>query len=284
MDLTVLLAIFSASVIVGLFGFVFRYKFFKSELDKNIEVETVNRPRTGIRGQNRNAIRRNARNILEPRNDNAIVEDDDDETPVDTTVIDPKLGTKKRAKLEAKAEKKIKREAELKDREDRKKQQEAEEAERKAREDHERRQEQERLAVEKRLAEEKAKREHEEYLKLKETFSIEEEGFEETLDDEGATLSQFINYIKENKVIILDELAMEFKLKTQVAIDRIQNLLDNGSLTGVIDDRGKFIFISQYELDAVASFIKKRGRVSLTELAEHSNNLIVLEKSVTSVI
>lgn len=49
---------------------------------------------------------------------------------------------------------------------------------------------------------------------------------------------------------------------------------------GVIDDRGKFIYISQFELNAVASFIKKRGRVSLTELAEHSNNLIVLDKPV----
>jgi len=31
---------------------------------------------------------------------------------------------------------------------------------------------------------------------LKETFGIEEEGFEETLDDESVTLTQFIEYIK----------------------------------------------------------------------------------------
>jgi len=63
-------------------------------------------------------------------------------------------------------------------------------------EDHEKRQEQERLALEKKIAEEKVKKEHEEYLKLKETFGIEEEGFEETLDDESVTLTQFIEYIK----------------------------------------------------------------------------------------
>lgn len=51
---------------------------------------------------------------------------------------------------------------------------------------------------------------------------------------------------------------------------------------GVIDDRGKFIYVSQSELNAVASFIKKRGRVSLTELAEHSNNLIVLDKLISA--
>jgi len=37
---------------------------------------------------------------------------------------------------------------------------------------------------------------------------------------------------QENKVIVLDELALKFKLKTQVAIDRIQCLLEDGSLTG----------------------------------------------------
>jgi len=88
--------------------------------------------------------------------------------------------------------------AELQEREDRKKKQDAEDAERKAIEDQEKRQELERLALEKRIAEEKAKKEHEEYLKLKETFGIEEEGYEETLDDDGATLTQFIDYIKVN--------------------------------------------------------------------------------------
>lgn len=33
-------------------------------------------------------------------------------------------------------------------------------------------------------------------MQLKETFDIEEEGYEETLEDEGVTLTQFIEYIK----------------------------------------------------------------------------------------
>ncbi|XP_026819909.1 DDRGK domain-containing protein 1 [Rhopalosiphum maidis] len=281
MDLLVLLSIFSASVIVGLFGFVFRYKFFKSGPEKVVQEDPIVRPRPGVRVQNRNTLRRNNRNVIEPRNEN--VENED--AIVDPSVvaaIDPKLGAKKRAKLEAKAEKKAKREVELQEREDRKKKQEAEEAERKAKEDHEKRQEQERLALEKKIEEEKAKQEYLQYVQLKETFGVVEEGYEETLEDQGATLLQFIEYVKENKVIILDELALKFKLKTQAVIDRIQSLLEEGSLTGVIDDRGKFIYISQSELNAVASFINKRGRVSLTELAEHSNNLIVLDKPISA--
>lgn len=86
--------------------------------------------------------------------------------------------------------------ADLQEREDRKKKQEAEEAERKAKEDQEKRQEQERLAQEKRIEEEKAKQELLEYTRLKQSFGIEEEGYEETLENEGSTLTQFIEHIK----------------------------------------------------------------------------------------
>ena len=47
-------------------------------------------------------------------------------------------------------------------------------------------------------------------------------------------------------------------------------------LTGVTDDRGKFIYISQSELESVAKFVKQRGRVSISELAENSQKLITL--------
>lgn len=45
---------------------------------------------------------------------------------------------------------------------------------------------------------------------------------------------------------------------------------------GVIDDRGKFISITPAELDSVADFIRQRGRVSISELAQASNSLINL--------
>ena len=36
---------------------------------------------------------------------------------------------------------------------------------------------------------------------------------------------------------------------------------------GVVARRGKFIFISEEEMGAVAGYIKKKGRVSIAELA-----------------
>lgn len=65
-------------------------------------------------------------------------------------------------------------------------------------------------------------------------------------------------------------------MKTQSVIDRIQDLQKDGLLTGVIDDRGKFIYITEDELKDVAKFIKQRGRISIAELAESSNQLIHL--------
>merc|ERR1711942_101388 len=151
-------------------------------------------------------------------------------------VPDGKIGKKKMEKLQAKADKKLQREAEQKER-----------------------------------------KEQEEYDKLKAAFSVEEEGCDaEEEGDEENRLLKFVNYIKETKVVLLEDLAAQFKLKTQEAIDRVTQLQEDGLLTGVIDDRGKFIYISQEELESVAKFIRQQGRVSIADLALNSNQLISL--------
>ena len=48
-------------------------------------------------------------------------------------------------------------------------------------------------------------------------------------------------------------------------------------LSGVTDDRGMFIYIPPEELHAMTKFIKRRGRVTISELAESSNTLINLQ-------
>lgn len=191
-----------------------------------------------------------------------------------------KVGAKKRAKLEAKAEKKAAREAEEQLRAEKKKKAELAEEERRKAEEKEKEEEKRQEEEEKKAREEKEQREHEEYLKMKEAFSIEEEGYEEgEQGDEQNLLQEFVNYIKTNKVVVIEDLASQFKLKTQAAIDRIKDLQNDGILSGVIDDRGKFIYVSVQEMEAVAKFIRQRGRVSITELAENSNILINLTPS-----
>lgn len=234
----------------------------------------------------RNARQRIRGNDAQPQVNQEQQNRSDDEENQDTEekpdVPEGKIGAKKKAKLEAKAEKKAQREVLERERDDRKKREQLLQEERDKQTEKEREEEKRREEAEKKAREEKERQEYEEYLKMKEAFSVEEEGFEEKDDDEERNLLQdFIDYIKQNKVVILEDLAGHFSLKTASAIERIQNLQADGILTGVIDDRGKFIYISQEELEAVAKFVRQRGRVSITELAEHSNQLINLNPCTT---
>jgi len=195
-----------------------------------------------------------------------------------------KIGAKKLKKMREKEEKKLQREADIREREEKKKkQEERDEREKKMREleeEEEKRQEME----EERLRKLKEAREEEEYRKLMKDFVVDEEGVEEVdEEEEGNLLEEFIEYIKTTKVIFLEDLASHFGLKVQDAIDRVQTLLEDGTITGVIDDRGKLIYISMEELHQVADFIKRRGRISISDLAKAANSLINLQKDETVV-
>lgn len=93
-------------------------------------------------------------------------EEEDDSGPL-LDLGDMKVGKKKLAKLEAKAERKAAREAELKEREEKKALEVEKEKERKKLEDLEAQLEKEKEEQIKREAEEKLRKEHEEYLKMK---------------------------------------------------------------------------------------------------------------------
>ncbi|NXW94814.1 DDRGK protein, partial [Alopecoenas beccarii] len=207
------------------------------------------------------------------------VAEEDDAEEVPEFQVSGKIGAKKQRKLEEKQARKAQREAEEAEREERKKLESKREEERR-KEEERIRLEEERQEEEKRKAkEEEEKREYEEYLKLKESFVVEEEGVEESMTEEESRsfLLEFLEYVKKTKVIQLEDLASHLGLRTQDAINRIQDLMADGTLTGVIDDRGKFIYITPEEMAAVAQYIKQRGRVSIAELAQASNSLINLQ-------
>jgi len=82
----------------------------------------------------------------------------------------------------------------------------------------------------------------------------------------------------------MEDLAGHFQMRTQDVINRVQDLLTQDQLVGVIDDRGKFIYITREELDSVAKFIRQRGRVSIAELVDSSNELINLNPESASAV
>lgn len=57
-------------------------------------------------------------------------------------------------------------------------------------------------------------------------------------------------------------------------MEKIQWLISEGALSGVLDDRGKFLYIEPKEYEAIAKFIELRGRVTMNELVEHGNKVI----------
>lgn len=100
---------------------------------------------------------------------------------------------------------------------------------------------------------------------------------EEESSNAEAKLADLLTFIKKHKIVALDDLAAQFSMRTQDVINRIGELEGDGRLTGVMDDRGKFIYISPSEMQAVAAFVHQRGRVAIAELAARSNEFIDLE-------
>lgn len=279
MDVTLLVsfAVLIITLIIGITVFLDQ-KSAKKKQTNLTERVAQGRPIRRAAGQ------RNARRRMQATTSQQIEEDDsgsedetNDEADEKPIVPDFKMGAKKRAKLVAKSEKRAQREIAEREREERKKREQLLQEERDKQSERERAEELRQEEAERKAREEKERKEYEEYLKMKKTFNVEEEGYDQEVKEDGENLLQeFIEYIKQNKVVVLEDLAAYFGLKASSVVERIQELQAIGSLTGVIDDRGKFIYISQEELEAVAKFVRQRGRVSITELAENSNRLINL--------
>nr|CAX70224.1 hypothetical protein [Schistosoma japonicum] len=232
-----------------------------------------------VGGQRRLAAR--MRHVSESEDDERRVEnagaqssETDQLQPKDTS---KKVGTKKAAKLAEKERRKEEREAEERYREHQRKIEDMEIEKRKKAEEAEERAAAAAVAIEAKRLEEEAAREQAEYERLKQEFSIEEEGLDaQQQDDKAKALinAQLITAIEEAKIIPVEHLAVNLYLKTEVCVERVKALMSSGRLTGVLDDRGKVIHITNDEYEAVAQFIEKRGRVTLSELVENGHKLI----------
>jgi DNA-binding MarR family transcriptional regulator len=110
-------------------------------------------------------------------------------------------------------------------------------------------------------------------------ISVEGEGSGEAEihEESQGLLQEFIDYIRRHKVMMMDDLAAHFGLTTSSAVQRVQSLQAMGRVTGVLDERGKFIYLCPDELQAVADLIHAKGRISIADLATEANAIISLE-------
>ena len=76
---------------------------------------------------------------------------------------------------------------------------------------------------------------------------------------------------------MIEDLATEFKMSSRDAITRLEQLMEQKKLSGITDDRGKFIHITEQEFDSVAKYMLAKGRVNRQDLLNEANKLIRLE-------
>lgn len=76
---------------------------------------------------------------------------------------------------------------------------------------------------------------------------------------------------------MIEDLAAEFSMSSRDAITRIEQLMEQKRLSGITDDRGKFIHINEQEFEAVAKYVMAKGRVSRQDLLNEANKIVRLE-------
>lgn len=126
--------------------------------------------------------------------------------------------------------------------------------------------------------EEREKKEQEEYEKWKEFLTLEESGtkLDEEKDEENL-LEKFLTFIKLRKTVSIEDIAMRFDLSNKACVERIHSLVDSGMLKGVIDDRGKFLFIEDSEVEGLLKCIRKRGHFTRGDMIDAFSDIIRLE-------
>ena len=124
-----------------------------------------------------------------------------------------------------------------------------------------------REAEEQRIAEEKAKKEQEEFEKWSSLISVDETGEIGviTAEDREEKTKKFIQFVEKKKVVMLEELAAEFNMQTKDVVKKIELLESAGRLTGITDDRGKFIHITEDKFNAITEYIKTKGECILND-------------------
>jgi len=133
------------------------------------------------------------------------------------------------------------------------------------------------------MRQERKRKEDEEYQMLKQGFEVESSGSHlEEREEFEKNLDEFVEYIKKSKVVYLEDLAVKYSLQPKEVVDKIEALEKEGRLSGIMDERGKFICITPTEMSNIAKFITQRGRVSISEIAKESNKLINLNPQTTT--
>ena len=127
------------------------------------------------------------------------------------------------------------------------------------------------------LKEEQEKKDNEIYNQWKDMIKVGEEGEERVDFNDENVINDFLNYIKIRKVVSLEDLSGVFKIPPNDLVDKLNFFEQQGRILGIIDDRGKYIYITEKEMSMIEKMFMNRGRITKAELIKECNRLIKFE-------
>ena len=75
----------------------------------------------------------------------------------------------------------------------------------------------------------------------------------------------------------IEDLAINFALTNKNVIQRIRDLEASGMLQGVLDDRGKYIYITPEEIEDMLSCIHHKGKLTKGDMITEFSRIVRLE-------
>ena len=72
-------------------------------------------------------------------------------------------------------------------------------------------------------------------------------------------------------------MAINFKLSNKNVIQRIRDIEASGIIQGILDDRGKYIYISKEEIEGLLNCVKHKGKLTKAEMINEFSKVVRLE-------
>ena len=127
------------------------------------------------------------------------------------------------------------------------------------------------------VKEEQQKKDDEIYNQWKDMIKIGEEGEGRRDFSDENVINEFLNYIKIRKVVSLEDLSGVFKISPNELVEKLNQFENEGRILGIIDDRGKYIYVTEKEMSMIENLFMRRGRINKGDLIKEFNKIIKFE-------
>ena len=95
-------------------------------------------------------------------------------------------------------------------------------------------------------------------------------------DEESITVLEWIQEMKQNRIVTLKDMATRFRVSQDRVHGRIMELIHSSRISGIIEkeenkenQNSRFIYLSPDDMSRLASFVKLRGKITTKEFASH---------------